>query len=122
MSRAVTASHRYPRVVSPLLGGTTLAETVPIHMRTSIAIFTIATIASTLAVAGARATPIQVNVRIEGSRETLFEGPIWTEGHDLRASSEDQEHACDGTSAKRYPTPGPTPTAAAADAMGIVGE
>jgi prenyltransferase beta subunit len=91
-------------------------------MRTPIAIFTIATLTGILAVAGAQATPTQVNVRIEGHSETLFEGPIWTEGHDLKASSEDQGHACDGTNAKRYPTPGPTPTTAGADAMRIVGE
>jgi prenyltransferase beta subunit len=91
-------------------------------MRTTITTAMIATFAGILAVAGAQAAPTHVNVRIEGNSETLFEGPIWTEGHDLKTSSEGQAHACDGVNAKRYPTPGPTPTTAAADAMGIVGE
>jgi hypothetical protein len=90
-------------------------------MRTFIAPFAVASL--TLIIASvAQATPTQVNVRIEGKSETLFEGPIWTEGHDLKASSEGQGHPCDGTNEKRYPTPGPTPTAAAADAMRILGE
>jgi hypothetical protein len=68
------------------------------------------------------ATPTQVNVRIEGKSETLFEGPIWTEGHDVEASSDAEEHPCDGTNNKQHSTPGPTATAASVDAMGILGE
>ena len=43
---------------------------------------------TTAGVAGA--APREVNVRIEGKSETLFEGPILTEGHDVRASSDTQ--------------------------------
>lgn len=70
----------------------------------------------------ARATLTQVNVRIEGKSETLFEGPIWTEGHDVRASSDTQQRPCDGTNNGQHTTPGPTPTAAAVDAMSMIGE
>lgn len=69
-----------------------------------------------------QATPTQVNVRIEGKSETLFEGPIWTEGHDVQASSDTQARPCDGTNNHQHATPGPTPTASAVDAMGIIGE
>ena len=61
-------------------------------------------------------------MRIEGKSETLFEGPIWTEGHDVKASSDTQARRCDGTNNHQHATPGPTPTASAADAMGIIGE
>jgi prenyltransferase beta subunit len=90
-------------------------------MRTCAAPLVVASV--TLIVASAaQATPTQVNLRIEGRSETLFEGPIWTEGHDVKASSDTQERPCDGTNNHRHATPGATPTASAADAMRIVGE
>jgi hypothetical protein len=70
----------------------------------------------------AQATQTQVDVRIEGKSETLFEGPIWTEGHDVKAFSDIQARPCDGTNNHAHATPGATPTASAADAMGIIGE
>jgi hypothetical protein len=87
----------------------------------------IATIAIVLfAVTGpaAKAGPTHVNVRIEGLGGTLFEGPIVTEGHDIEASSDTQERSCDGINPNdpQNPTPGPTPTAASVDAMGLIGE
>jgi hypothetical protein len=91
-------------------------------MRTSVATLVIASLIATLAATAARAVPTQVVVRIEGRSETLFEGPIWTEGHDLRASSDAEQRPCDGTNNDQHATPGPTPTAASADAMSIVGE
>jgi prenyltransferase beta subunit len=90
-------------------------------IRTTIVISTVTALTGIAAV-GAQAAPTQVNVRIEGKHETLFEGPVLTEGHDLRASSEAEAHPCDGTNEKRYSAPGPTPTAAAADGMRIAGE
>src|SRR5690348_6971516 len=39
---------------------------------------------SVLVTAPASATPAQVNVRIEGKTETLFEGPILTDGHNVK--------------------------------------
>jgi hypothetical protein len=70
----------------------------------------------------AQATPTQVNVRIEGKSETLFEGPIWTEGHDVKASSDTQARSCNGTNNHQHATAGPTPTASAVDAMRIITE
>lgn len=70
----------------------------------------------------AQATPTQVNVRIEGKGETLFEGPIWTDGHDVKASSDTQSRPCDGTNNHAHATPDATPTASAVDAMRTIGE
>jgi hypothetical protein len=72
----------------------------------------------------AQATPTQVNVRIEGKSETLFEGPILTEGHEIEASSDTQQRPCDGINPNdpENTTPGPTPTAASVDAMSLLGE
>ncbi|HEV3323701.1 MAG TPA: hypothetical protein VG147_16110 [Solirubrobacteraceae bacterium] len=77
-----------------------------------------------LAALAAQATPTQVNVRIEGRSETLFEGPILTEGHDVQASSDTRERSCDGINPNdpENVTPGPTPTAASVDAMSLIGE
>src|SRR4051794_20881405 len=95
---------------------------------------TIATIlvACTLAIpAGvAAAAPTTLHVRVEGRTGTLFEGPILTEGHGVHSyrgaggsEAEDlAEHTCDGTNKGKHPTPGPTPTAAGADAMATIGE
>jgi hypothetical protein len=89
-------------------------------MRTFVAALVVASLALDIAPV-AHATPTQVNVRIEGKSETLFEGPIWTEGHDVKASSDTQARPCDGTNNHRHETPGPTPTASAVDAMRIIG-
>jgi hypothetical protein len=79
-----------------------------------------------VAPAVAQAAPTQLDMRIEGQGETFFEGPILTEGHDVASATgtkEDTEpHTCNGTNAKQHTTPGPTPTAAAADALGLIGE
>jgi hypothetical protein len=93
-------------------------------MRTGIATLILAILVATLTATGARATVTQVDVRIEGQHETLFEGPIWTEGHDVRTSSDTQARSCDGINVNDPENlmPGPTPTAAAADAMSMLGE
>jgi hypothetical protein len=77
-----------------------------------------------LAVTEAHATPAQVNVRIEGKSETLFEGPIMVEGHDVEASSDTEPRSCDGINPldPENLLPGPTPTSSGSDAMRIVGE
>lgn len=73
----------------------------------------------------------RVNVRIVGKTKTLFEGPIWTEGHDVHSSEPDgdtaedtKEHPCDGINPldPQNLEPGPTPTAASVDAMELIGE
>ncbi len=69
-----------------------------------------------------QATPTLLNVRIEGKSETLFEGPLLTEGHEVEASSDTQARPCDGTNNGAHRTPGPTPTAASVDAISLIGE
>jgi len=95
-------------------------------MRTASAAFTVALLTLSLAVPTAQATPTEVNVRIEGRTETLFEGPILTEGHNVRASSDMKApkggRRCNGLNNGQNPTPGPTPTAASVDAMSIIDE
>jgi hypothetical protein len=92
--------------------------------RVGVAMLVIASLIGMLAVAFARAAPTRVNVRIEGESETLFEGPIWTEGHDVEASSDTKQRPCDGIDPldPQNKTPGPTPTGASVDAMSLIGE
>jgi hypothetical protein len=93
------------------------------HMRTAIAAFTLAAVTSILLPSCVWASPTEVGVRVEGQSETFFEGPILTEGHDVAsATGNTEEHLCNGMNNKAHTTPGPTPTAAGADAMSIVGE
>jgi hypothetical protein len=91
-------------------------------MRTLIAAFSVAFLSIIVVAPVAQAVPTEVNVRIEGRGETLFEGPVLTEGHNVRASSDAGPHRCDGVNNGEHPTPGPTPTAASVDAMRISGE
>lgn len=91
-------------------------------LRTLIATLAAAILVTILACPVAQAALTEVNVRVEGRDETLFEGPILTEGHDVEASSDTQERPCDGTNNGQHMTPGPTPTAAAVDAMSLIGE
>ncbi|HEV7937674.1 MAG TPA: Ig-like domain-containing protein [Solirubrobacteraceae bacterium] len=48
-----------------------------------------------LASACAQAAPITVNLRIEGSSKTLYEGPVKTEGETFETSSSKGPHPCD---------------------------
>jgi hypothetical protein len=95
-------------------------------MRTAIAAFSVALFVLVLAAPVAPAAPTEVNVRIEGRSETLFEGPILTEGHNVKASSDKGAppagRRCNGLNNNQNPTPGLTPTAASVDAMRILGE
>jgi hypothetical protein len=93
-------------------------------MRTRIAASIAATLIVTFAPSLANAAPTVVNVRIEGQSETLFEGPVLTEGHDVEASSDTQQRPCNGVNSldPQNASPGLTPTAASADAMSIIGE
>lgn len=95
-------------------------------MRSWIAALGVATLFLGLAAPLAQAVPAEVNVRIEGEAETLFEGPLLTDGHNVRASGDTKAPAagrrCNGLNNSAHTTPGPTPTAAAADAMSILGE
>ena len=80
----------------------------------------------TIAVESAEAAPTQVNVRVEGRSETLFEGPVATEPHGVHASSDKSTklRRCDGINVNdpQNVVPALTPTAAGADAMTLIGE
>ena len=70
--------------------------------------------------AGASAVPTQVKLRVEGATQTIFEGDVTTDGHDVTTETSGS-HPCDGTNAGAHPTPGPTSTAALDDAARIGG-
>lgn len=70
-----------------------------------------------LAATPASAAPSEQRVRIEGRTVTLFEGPIRTDGHTVKASSDNRSRPC-GTQNGSFPTP----TAAADDAMRLSGQ
>jgi hypothetical protein len=93
-------------------------------MRMKTATLIVASLVATVCTATAQATPTQVNVRIEGAERTLFEGPILTEGHEIEATSDTQMRSCDGIDVNNPENvlPGPTPTAASVDAIGLIGE
>jgi len=66
--------------------------------------------------AAAVAAPVSVNLRVEGRTDTLFDGPVTTDGHDVTTAS-GGTHECDGTNGPTpEPEPGPTATAALDDA------
>jgi hypothetical protein len=73
--------------------------------------------ASALLVAAAPslAAPATVNLRVEGSTQTLFEGPITTDAKTING------HPCDGTNKNTNPTPGPTMTGAMDDGATAAG-
>jgi hypothetical protein len=93
-------------------------------MRKKTATLIVASLIAIVCAAAAQAAPTQVNVRIEGAERTLFEGPILTEGHEVEATSDTQARSCDGIDANdpENVLPGPTPTAASVDALGLIGE
>lgn len=94
-------------------------------MRSIVAAFSAACTISLLVVPVALATPAVVDVRIEGEAETLFEGPILTDGRNVRGLSDSsappQGHRCNGLNNKQNPAAGATPTAASVDAMDLLG-
>jgi hypothetical protein len=94
------------------------------QVRTGIATLAVALLTVLLAPVWAQAAPTLVHVRIEGKSETLFEGPILTEGHDVEAASDSEARPCDGINPldPQNKTPGPTPTAASVDATSLIGE
>lgn len=75
------------------------------------------TITGLAATAGASAAPSEQRIRIEGATATLFEGPIRTDGHTIKASSDNRSRPC-GNQNGTFPTP----TAAADDAMRLTGQ
>jgi hypothetical protein len=71
----------------------------------------------------AEASLTRVSMRIEGGAQTLFEGPMASEGHAIQAGSDTQSRQCDGLSnPENSGLAGATPTATAVDAMSLIGE
>ncbi len=66
----------------------------------------------------------EVNVRIEGKEETIFEKTVPVTVHPVRASSDTQDRNCDGVNEldPENVVPGVTPTLASAEAMESIGE
>ncbi len=91
------------------------------HGRRLIAALAVAVLA--VCATTATAAPTEVDVRIEGRSQTLFEGPVVTEGHAVRARSESESHPCDGINPNdpQNTGPGPTPTASGVDATTFSG-
>jgi len=61
-----------------------------------------------------------VQLRIEGSQSTIFEGPVRTKGHKVTTESGGTHH-CDGTNNAANPEPGPTATSALDDGARLGG-
>ncbi|MGE4428487.1 MAG: hypothetical protein AB7G37_18695 [Solirubrobacteraceae bacterium] len=80
---------------------------------------TLATV--TVASPAAAAGPDRIQLRIEGTSKTLFEGPVLSEPRTVRSADETTARTCDGTNAGANPRPGLTPMAVAADGLEISG-
>lgn len=65
------------------------------------------------ACANAVAAPVTVTLRVEGATQTLYEGPVTTDGHQIDKG--DGPHPCDGTNGGANAAPGPTMTSALDD-------
>src|SRR2546425_921530 len=65
----------------------------------------------------ALATPVTVQLRVEGATSTIFEGPVTTDGHAVDGQDGTGSHPCDGTNGGAHPSPGPTVTSSLADAQ-----
>jgi hypothetical protein len=72
--------------------------------------------------AAAQAAPVTVNLRIEGSSSTVFEGQVTTDAKVVTTQA-GGSHECDGTNGTGHPpnSPGPTPTTALDDAAHAAG-
>ena len=68
-----------------------------------------------LCAAPAWAAPVTVNLRVEGTNSTVFEGPVTTDAKTVTTAA-GGSHKCDGTNGGASNTPGGTPTTALDDA------
>jgi hypothetical protein len=69
----------------------------------------------TLACTTASAAPATVQLRVEGSTATIFEGTVRTDGHQIEQDKNGPQK-CDGTNGGANPAAGPTVTSALDDA------
>jgi hypothetical protein len=74
----------------------------------------LAALATAVPASAASAVPVSVNLRVEGATQTLFEGPVTTDGHDVTTAA-GGTHACDGTLVEGNTGPSPTATSALDD-------
>jgi hypothetical protein len=93
-------------------------------MRKLFAVLFTASLLTVIAAPVVQAAPTNVNVRIEGKEETLFEKTIPVDVHKIKASSDSEERNCDGIDEldPENVAPRVTPTLASADAMSSIGE
>jgi hypothetical protein len=94
-----------------------------IHRFGTLGVLVAAALGALVAASGASATPVTVNLRIEGSTSTVFEGPVTTDAR-MVTTAAGGTHPCDGTQnpgAHPPNDPGPTPTTALADAADRAG-
>lgn len=93
-------------------------------MRKLFAAFFAASLLIVVAAPVALAAATNVNVRIEGKEETLFEKTIPVEVQKIKASSDSVERDCDGINAldPENVAPKVTPTLASVEAMTSIGE
>lgn len=63
------------------------------------------------------AAPATVNLRVEGASVTLFEGPVATYPHDVKAANDSTLRECDGLNNGANATAGPTATTALNDGL-----
>ncbi len=93
-------------------------------MRKLFAAFCAASLLIVVAAPVVRAAATNVNVRIEGKEETLFEKTIPVDVHKIKASSDSVERDCDGINEldPENVVPKVTPTMASVDAMTSIGE
>ena len=47
--------------------------------------------------ATARRRPVTVNLRVEGATQTIFEGPVITDVHQVKTPSDTEARTCDGS-------------------------
>jgi hypothetical protein len=81
----------------------------------------VAILALAFAAPVARAAPVSVNLRVEGATQTIFDGPVTTDGHAITTPSSGGPHPCDGTNGGASTTPGPVATAALDDGARVHG-
>ncbi len=78
-----------------------------IHRFGALGVLIAVLLAALAAATSAAAAPVTVNLRIEGSSSTIFEGPVTTDAKTIGG------HPCDGTNGGANATPGPTMTSRA---------
>ena len=85
-------------------------------MKSRIGTLAVLALALALAAPAATAAPATVDLRIEGADDTIFEGPVQTDGHAIEQDKSGSQ-PCDGTNGGANPAAGPTVTSALDDAV-----